>query len=260
MWVIVRGLLDALLEASDLGGDIAFADAQNVGDLALWSFVQIQQQQGAIERSLLLDEALQQQKVVPVFVVAGIGAGNLVQLGIQWHGAQPQAHAVFAHMADRHVQSHPVHPRAEAARGVVAWPCVPQLGGDFLRQVVAIVGLPRIAVCDFEHDAAVLLQQRAEGLAWVILGVGGNGAWCSWRGEGACRTMIRTRAGILTPGTKKMSAFGRHPDLDSTCLHPLPGADFGGLAQFHHAIDTHRAAGYQLLAGTARVAQADQFQ
>ena len=81
----LEALTDALFEAPDLGGDVAFADAEDVGELALWTLVQIQQQQGAIEWGLLLDEALQLQKVVLMFVVTGFAAGDIVQVGIQWH-------------------------------------------------------------------------------------------------------------------------------------------------------------------------------
>ena len=69
MWVGEAGsefVADALLEAADLGGDIGFADAEDVGDLALRAFVQVEQQQGAIQRRLAGDEGLQQSQALSV--------------------------------------------------------------------------------------------------------------------------------------------------------------------------------------------------
>src|SRR3546814_20260137 len=60
------------------------------------------------------------------------------------------------------------------ARRIVARPRAPQLHGDLLGQVVAVLGRARIGARNLEHDAAVLLQQFAEGLV-VIRGHGGAG-------------------------------------------------------------------------------------
>ena len=70
MWLGEAGsefVADALLEPADLGGDIAFADAEDLGDLALWPVFEIEQQQRAIERRLARDEVL--EKVVWPFTV-----------------------------------------------------------------------------------------------------------------------------------------------------------------------------------------------
>ena len=50
---------DALAQPADLGGDIGLAQAQHIGHLAVTAVVQIEQQQGAIERRLGVDEAVQ---------------------------------------------------------------------------------------------------------------------------------------------------------------------------------------------------------
>src|SRR5690606_26856367 len=75
---------------------------------------------------------------------------------------------------DRHVQRDAVHPGREPARRVVARPGAPQLHGDLLGQVVAVLGRARVGAGDLEHDAAVLLQKLTEGLA-VVRGHGGAG-------------------------------------------------------------------------------------
>jgi len=49
---------DALFEASDLGGDIGFAQAEYFRDLALPALVEVEQQQRAVQRRLPFDEAL----------------------------------------------------------------------------------------------------------------------------------------------------------------------------------------------------------
>src|SRR5690606_16474670 len=58
----------------------------------------------------------------------------------------------------------------------------------------------------------------------------------------------------------KTSGRRAHPDFGIAHPHHLAGADLGGLAQLHRAIDPHRAARHQLLAGAAGIAQPGQLQ
>src|SRR3546814_10541992 len=81
---------------------------------------------------------------------------------------------------------------------LVARPRAPQLHGDLLGQVVAVLGRARIGAGNLEHDAAVLLQQFAEGLV-VIRGHGGAGlhpSSCSLRRLCPSGTWFAGRSGL----------------------------------------------------------------
>ena len=94
---------DALLEASDLGGDVAFADAEDFGDLALWPLVEVEQQQRAVQRRLAGDEALQQAQPLFAFGIGGIAVGHVVHAFVQRHRVVPTPQFQVAQVADRHV-------------------------------------------------------------------------------------------------------------------------------------------------------------
>src|SRR5690606_35755062 len=66
---------EALFQASDLGGDVAFADAEDLGDLALRPLVEVEQQQRAVQRRLAGDEGLQQAQLLLPLVVDDVAVG-----------------------------------------------------------------------------------------------------------------------------------------------------------------------------------------
>ena len=70
---------DALLEAADLGGHVGFADAQDLGDLAIALVFQVQQQQRAVELVQLCDEAVQGAHLLVGFVICAVVVGDVVQ-------------------------------------------------------------------------------------------------------------------------------------------------------------------------------------
>ena len=111
-------------------------DAEDLGDLALRAVVEVEQQQGAVERRLPLDEALEHARTcwsrswsAPPASATSMQPRRPAALH---HGAPP--HDLLAHVADRHVQRHAIHPGAEAARRVVLRPRVPELRADVLHQ------------------------------------------------------------------------------------------------------------------------------
>ena len=67
-------------------------------------------------------------------------------------------------------------------------------------------------------------------------------------------------APTLIAAVRAAGSAGHDPDPHAVQLHRLAGADLGGLAQFRRAVHPHRAAGHQLLAGTAGIADARQLQ
>ena len=69
-----------MFQASDAGGDIGFGDAEDVGDLALRSLVQVEQQQGAIQCGLAMNELLQQLQLLRVFVRIRVRVGDVVEV------------------------------------------------------------------------------------------------------------------------------------------------------------------------------------
>jgi hypothetical protein len=84
-----------------------------------------------------------------------------VQSLVERHGV-PLPLAVAAHERDRDVQRDAVHPGRERALRVVAGERPPQLRGDLLCQLGAIVGMARIGIGDLEHDLTVALEELAE--------------------------------------------------------------------------------------------------
>ena len=69
---------DALLEASDLGGDIVFGEAEGLRDFTWRAIFEIEQEQGALQWRRRLDEALQQADVLVALVVPILILGLLV--------------------------------------------------------------------------------------------------------------------------------------------------------------------------------------
>src|SRR3546814_10808335 len=112
-----------------LGGDVAFGDAQHLGDLAGASLVEVEQEQGAVERLEGGDEAMQHAQPCRGFVVGAIVVGHVVDGLVERHRV-PAPVAVAAQERDRNVQRDTVHPRREPARRIVARPRAPQLHGD----------------------------------------------------------------------------------------------------------------------------------
>ena len=48
---------------------------------------------------------------------------------------------------------------------------MPELRGDLLRQVGAVLRQARVGIGDLEHDAGMALQQRGEGLLAIVVSV-----------------------------------------------------------------------------------------
>src|SRR5688572_8294145 len=69
-----------LLEPVDLGCQVGSADAEDLGDLGKRSFFEVEQQQGAIERALRVDEPA--QNAAALVRVDRIADGRLVQLRV----------------------------------------------------------------------------------------------------------------------------------------------------------------------------------
>ena len=161
-----RSLADALLEPADLGGDVGFADAQDLGDLAVTVVFEVEQEQGAVHRVESGDEALQHVQALPRFDVDALFVGQVVQAVVERYGPPP-ARAFTAQPGDRHVQGDPVHPGRERPLRVIAREGAPQLRGDVLGEVGAVLGVVGIGRGDLEDDAAMGLEQGLELLPGV---------------------------------------------------------------------------------------------
>ncbi len=155
---------DALFEPVELGRDIAFGDAEHLGDLALAAFVQPQQQQRTIHRRLAFDHRVQCAHAFVGLVLRGAVVHRETDVRfvmfLQRFGAGLLAGAAV--MRDRDVQRDPVHPGRERPRRVVAWKRAPQMRGDLLGQILAILLQPAVAIGHFEHDSAMLIEQCGE--------------------------------------------------------------------------------------------------
>src|SRR5690554_593655 len=219
----VEVVADAPLQARELGGDVAFADAQDLGHLAGAALLQVEQQQGAVQRFEGVDQGEQHAHLLPGLVVV---AGRI--RGFLRHLVQRRQHALAAARAaqvrDAHVQGDPVHPGREPLPRVVAGPGAPELGCDLLRQVGALVAVAGVAGRDLEHDPAMLFKQRLEGAGIVPL----HGHRCLHpHVRLAVCMVIRRAAGFVT--TIRMEHFAA--TIGSRHGAILPGSCFLPVAQ-----------------------------
>jgi hypothetical protein len=133
-----------------------FRCGEHVGDLAVTALVEVEQHQRAIEQGEDRDETAKRPHLHFHRRVAAVFVGDIVQLLVERH-VVAAAMASASRVRDRHVQRDAVHPRRERPLAVESGKCPPQLRGDLLREIVAIVGLPGIGAGHLEHDAAVAL-------------------------------------------------------------------------------------------------------
>src|SRR5690606_21501123 len=96
-------LADALLEAADPRGDVAFAQAEDLGDLTAAVLRPIEDEQGAVERRQRDDEALQHPHLPEHLVVAAAFVGQFVQAVLQRHRV-PAVPALAPQVRDRGVE------------------------------------------------------------------------------------------------------------------------------------------------------------
>lgn len=141
--------------------------------------------------------------------------------GAAWRCVALALHGV-AHRGDRVVQGDAVHPRGQAARDLVARPCAPQLGGDLLRGVGAVLGAARLDVGDLERQSAVLLQLHGERLADVVVGSGVGVRHGRALDPVACvDPMVRTARGCVTPGRAGRSAVRARCGVGSAAVRDV---------------------------------------
>jgi hypothetical protein len=154
-----RGLArEALFQAADLRRDVRFRYPEDRGYVAIAVLVQIEKQQGSIQRVEPIDERVQQASCF-------VGFGNrrifdIVRF-VERHGVA-RAHAVRANERDRDVQSDAVHPGREHARRIVGWKRAPELRNNLLRDVFSVGRIPAIRGSHLEDDSAMTLEQLGE--------------------------------------------------------------------------------------------------
>src|SRR5262245_20641857 len=137
----------------ELGGDIRFSDAENLGNLAVTAPFEIEEDQRAMEVVELVDDPVELANTIIDFMSCPVRhrCQDLIvyrlKMALAKRGASP--------IRDRDVQRNSIHPGRKGSRVVERAERAPQLGANLLCQVALIFRIPAVRVCDLEHDPLV---------------------------------------------------------------------------------------------------------
>lgn len=140
-----------------LGGDVRFADAEHLGDLAVAVLVEVEEQERAVELGELGDQALGEREAIGVGGTAIVG-----ELFVAGERLEDAVAMVAAGLREGDVERDAVGPGGEAARAVVGREGAPKLGDDLLGEVLAVAGGALVGGGHAVDEAAVLAEQGDE--------------------------------------------------------------------------------------------------
>jgi len=163
--VIGEVFAQALLEPADLGGNIGFGEAENLGDFAVTLFIEVEHQQRAIERIETVDHPVQRADAF-VRCIRLIGC-DIVHVVVECDRVRI-AQSRGAQGRDRDVQRDAIEPDRKTARGVVLGKRAPALRDDVLRKIGAIVRAAAVSIRDLEHDLTMAFDEVMK----LLLGIG----------------------------------------------------------------------------------------
>ncbi|HZO12608.1 MAG TPA: hypothetical protein VFB62_05110 [Polyangiaceae bacterium] len=151
---------ETLFQSADLRRDVRLRDTEDCGYVAIAVVIQVQKQQGAIQRIESINERVQRARPFIFFNRTGARVFDVVRF-VERNGVA-LTRAVGPNERDRDVERDAVHPSGERTRRIELRERAPQLRDDLLGDVFAIGRVTAIGGGHLEDDPAMALEQLGE--------------------------------------------------------------------------------------------------